>query len=60
MINIKKLFNLEFYTSALDLFLAKLRHKHPNLTASQRAEKDKYARLAKQRDSETTPDPDVI
>jgi len=55
MINIKKLFNLEFYTSAIDLFLAKFRVSHPDLSASQRAEKEKYARIAKQRDGKNLP-----
>jgi hypothetical protein len=50
MINIKKFLNLEFYTSPLDLFLAKLRKTHPNLSASQRREKDKYADIFHQGD----------
>lgn len=50
MFNIKKLLNLEFYTSALDLFLAKYRQQHPVASHSQHKEIEKYARINQLRD----------
>ncbi len=54
MSNIKKLFNyllnLEFYISPLDQFLAKFRKQHPDLSQSQRREKQKYADIFNKRD----------
>jgi hypothetical protein len=47
---IKKWFNLDFYISGIDRFLEAFRKKHPRLSASQRAEMEKYAALNKQRD----------
>jgi hypothetical protein len=55
MINIKKFFGLEFYTSPLDLFLAKFRNKNPQLTASQIKETEKYNRIFELRDGTTLP-----
>jgi hypothetical protein len=57
MINIKKLLNLEFYTSPLDLFLAKLRAKQKTYSKSENAEREKYDRIFKLRDS--TPEQDT-
>mgnify|MGYP003646867451 CR=1 FL=1 len=57
MINIKKilirLLNLEFYTSPIDLFLEKFSKEHPDLSASQRREKEKYAHIFNQGDNVT-------
>lgn len=50
MINIKNFFNLNYYTSQLDLFLEAYRKKHPRLSESQRQEKEKYSRIFKLRD----------
>ncbi len=58
MINIKKLLNLEFYTSPLDLFLASLRRKQKTFSASERAERDKYARIFRLRDGKPEPKPE--
>ena len=48
---IKKFLNLEYYTSPLDLFLEKFARQHPRLSASKRAEKDKYELINKLRDA---------
>jgi hypothetical protein len=50
---IKKFLNLEYYVSPLDAFLEKYVRQHPRLSASQRAEKDKYELLNKLRDTKT-------
>lgn len=51
MINIKKLLGLEYYTSELDQFLADFDGTHTKLSASQRMEKAKYARIYQLRDN---------
>ena len=51
---IKKLLNLNFYTSPLDLFLKKYDEEHPHLSASQRREKEKYQRVYNLRDKPST------
>lgn len=48
---IKKWFNLGFYMSKLDQFLFAFDKKHPRLSASQRAEKEKYTKLFQCRDN---------
>lgn len=50
MINIKELLNLTYYTSKIDEFLAEFDKKYPKLSASQRKEKEKYARIFALRD----------
>ncbi len=47
---LKKLLNLEEYTSSLDHFLADFDRTHPHLTASQRKENEKYQRIFHLRD----------
>lgn len=49
----KRWFKLKFYVSGLDRFLQMYRTQHPRLSASQRAEKEKYERLNEQRDNPT-------
>lgn len=50
MINIKEFLGLLYYTSPLDSFLALFDQEHPRLSASQRKEKEKHARIVKLRD----------
>lgn len=50
MINIREFLNLNFYTSIVDLFLNEFDKKHTKLSASQRAEQEKYARIYQLRD----------
>lgn len=50
MINIKEFLGLLYYTSPLDNFLALFDKEHPRLSASQRKEIEKNARIAKLRD----------
>ena len=50
MINIKKLLNLEYYTSQIDQFLAKYSQDHRQLSESQLKEKKKYERIFNMRD----------
>lgn len=52
---LKRWFNLDFYVSSLDRFLEAYRQKHPRMSASQRAEIEKYAALNKQRDDVNAP-----
>lgn len=47
---IKTILGLDFYISELDQFLAELEKTYPKLSASQRAEKEKYARIYYLRD----------
>ena len=47
---IKKFLNLTYYISEIDQFLMNFDKTHPRLSASQRAEKEKYARIYKLRD----------
>lgn len=47
---LKEFLNLGYYVSQLDQFLAEYDRAHPKLSASQRAEKDKYDRIFKLRD----------
>lgn len=54
---IKKLLGLEYFTSELDLFLNEFDEAHPQLSASQRKEKAKYARIYKLRDNPNQPEP---
>ncbi|TAK77234.1 MAG: hypothetical protein EPO11_02860 [Gammaproteobacteria bacterium] len=51
MINIKQILGLTYYTSELDQFLADFDKTHPKLSASQRKEKEKYARIYRLRDN---------
>jgi hypothetical protein len=50
MINIKAWLGLSYFTSALDEFLANFDKSHLKLSASQRLEKEKYARIYQLRD----------
>lgn len=50
MINLKEFLNLNFYVSKLDQFLTEFDKKHPNLSASQRKEMEKFERIYKLRD----------
>lgn len=50
-----KLFNLSYYVSELDQFLKARIRKHPQLSASQLAEQQKYARIFKLRDDSHQP-----
>ena len=54
---LKEFFNLTYYTSQLDQFLSDFNQKHPKLSASQRAEKNKYDRIFEQRDQPSQPTP---
>jgi len=47
MFSLKKFFNLNYYTSELDEFLAEYTKMHPNMSASQRQEWDNYQLIAK-------------
>lgn len=58
MINIKEFLGLSYYTSELDQFLSDFDKNHPRLSASQRAEKEKYARLYRLRDNPKQPETD--
>ena len=55
MINIKEFFNLTYYTSKLDQFLAAFKQKNPKLSTSQRMEKEKYAKIFQMRDDVSSP-----
>ena len=57
MINIKEFLNLTYYTSDLDIFLAEYENKHPRISASQRVEMEKYARIFSLRDHPRTEKP---
>ena len=57
MINIKEFLGLTYYTSELDQFLLNYDQKHPRLSASQRAEKDKYTRVYQLRDNPEQAEP---
>jgi hypothetical protein len=50
LLNLKEFFGLNIYISALDQFLIHFDGEHPKLSASQRKEKEKYARIYKLRD----------
>jgi hypothetical protein len=50
MFNIKKFFNLTYYTSPLDQFLESYRQKHSRLSSSQQTEKTKHDIVFKMRD----------
>lgn len=50
MINIKALLGLSYYISELDEFLSEYDKNHPKLSASQRKEMEKYAKVYKLRD----------
>lgn len=58
MFNIKEFLGLTYYKSALDEFLDHYRQTHPQLTASQRKEKDKYQKIHRLRDQDK-PSPSV-
>lgn len=47
---LKNLFNLTYYTSELDDFLANFDKNHPKLSTSQRKEIEKYTRIFNLRD----------
>lgn len=51
MINIKEFLGLGYYTSELDQFLSDFDKSHHKLSASQRQEKEKYARIYQLRDN---------
>lgn len=53
MINIKEFLGLGYYTSKLDEFLAHFYQTHQKMSASQRAEMEKYNRIYKLRDTVT-------
>lgn len=53
---IKQFLNLTYYTSKLDLFLSAYDESHPHLSASQRAENEKYDRIFKLRDQPNVQD----
>lgn len=57
MINIKEFLGLGYYTSELDLFLTEFDKTHPKSSASQRKEKDKYARIYRLRDNPNQHEP---
>lgn len=50
MFNIKDFLGLSTYISALDQYLTHFDRTHPQLSASQRKEKEKYAEIHKLRD----------
>ncbi len=50
MLYIRKWLGLDYYTSELDLFLEAFDKAHPKLTAAQRQEVEKYARIFQLRD----------
>jgi hypothetical protein len=56
MINIRKFLGLDYYTSQLDQFLAKLKRNQTHLSASQLAEKNKYQRISALRDTANSSD----
>jgi hypothetical protein len=51
MISIREFLGLNYYTSELDQFLIDFDQSHSKLSASQRAEKEKYARIFELRDN---------
>jgi hypothetical protein len=55
MINIKDFLNLNYYTSEADQFLAEFDKRHKKLSASQRAEIEKYERIYRLRDHAEQP-----
>lgn len=55
MINIREFLNLGFYTSEPDQFLSEFDKNNPKMTASQQAEKEKYARVYQLRDNPLAP-----
>jgi hypothetical protein len=57
MAKIRQFLNLTYYSSKLDLFLSAFDQSHPRLSASQRAEKEKYDRIYQLRDHKTKPQP---
>lgn len=48
--NLKEFLGLSYYTSPADQFLIDYDHAHPRLSASQRFEAEKYARISEMRD----------
>lgn len=52
---IKSWLGLDFYTSPLDLFLAKLNAPHRHLNKAEQQEINKHCRIAKARDKPTAP-----
>lgn len=50
MINIRSILGLDYYTSEIDQFLKNFDKTHPNLSASQRKEKEKFTRIYQLRD----------
>lgn len=57
MINLKEFLGLGYYTSELDEFLENFDKNHPNLSAAQRAEAEKYQRIYRLRDNANATDP---
>ena len=53
--NIKEFLGLTYFTSKLDQFLAAYDKSHPKLSASQRKEVEKYARINQLRDHASQP-----
>lgn len=51
----RRFLGLEYYTSKLDEFLAKFNRSHPNPSASQRKEIEKYRRIHALRDGTNLP-----
>lgn len=51
MINLRKLLGLEYFTSEIDQFMMDFDQSHPQLSSSQRREKEKYARIYQLRDN---------
>lgn len=52
MLNIKEFLGLGYYTSELDQFLAEYEKTHPQLSASQQREVEKYKRIYQLRDNQ--------
>jgi hypothetical protein len=50
VINIRSILGLDYYTSEIDQFMKNFDKTHPNLSASQRKEKVKFARIYQLRD----------
>ena len=55
MFNFREWLGLGFYTSNLDKFLQNFRKTHPQLSASQRKEQEKHAKIHEPRTTEVNP-----
>lgn len=59
LINIREFLGLGYYESELDQFLKHYDKTHPKLSASQRAEVEKYKRVYRLRDDSNQPEPKI-